>query len=227
MSTLLLVRHGRTPANAAGILAGRTTGVHLDEVGEKSAHELRERMCKVPVVHVVSSPLERTVQTANIVFEHVAHITHEEGLLECDYGNWQGKSLADLGQDPLWKTVQEDPESMIFPQGESMLQMANRAVGAIRKWDKQLVAQHGQDVIWAAVSHGDVIKAICADALGLPLNNFQRIVIDPTSVSVIHYQESGSAIRKLNDTGDSWVSQLIQPFDGPTLGGQNGREATV
>ena len=227
MSTLLLIRHGRTPANVGGILAGRTAGVFLDEVGENSASVLSERMRAVPVQHVISSPLERTLQTAQIVFPHCSDIVHEPGLLECDYGEWQGQSLADLANDPLWATVQEDPDSMVFPQGESMRDMARRAVDAIHRWDANLTAQFGDDVIWAAVSHGDIIKAICADALGVPLDKFQRIVVEPASVSVIHYTTSGTSVSKLNDTGDTWLERLVRPFEGSTLGGQSGKDESA
>ena len=95
----------------------------------------------------------------------------------------------------------------------------------MREWDAKLVAQHGSDVVWAAVSHGDIIKAICADAMGLPLRKFQTLMIDPASVSVVHYSEQGSAVGKLNDTGDSWLAKLNEKTNKtPTLGGESGKD---
>lgn len=220
-----MIRHGRTPANVAGILAGRLPEVFLDEVGESSAHNLAQRIATVPVCQVVTSPLERTVQTSKLVFGENVSVAHEERLIECDYGLWQGKELAELAKEELWTIVQTTPDEMIFPDGESMCAMADRAVCAVREWDAKLSEEHGDKAIWAAVSHGDVIKAICADALGIPLRNFQRIVIEPASVSVIHYNKDSVSLSKLNDTGDSWISQLVTPFEGATLGGQSGKGA--
>jgi len=222
---LLLIRHGRTPANVAGILAGRMPEVFLDEIGEASAHNLAKRIATVPVCQVVTSPLERTVQTSQLVFGEKVAVAHEERLIECDYGLWQGRELAELAKEDLWSVVQKTPDEMVFPDGESMLGMAERAVTAVREWDAKLVDEHGDKAIWAAVSHGDVIKAICADALGIPLRKFQRIVIEPASVSVIHYNKDSVALSKLNDTGDSWITQLVTPFEGATLGGQTGKGA--
>ena len=222
---MLLIRHGRTPANVAGILAGRMPEVFLDEIGEASAHNLAKRIATVPVCQVVTSPLERTVQTSQLVFGETVAVAHEERLIECDYGLWQGRELAELAKEDLWSVVQKTPDEMVFPDGESMLGMAERAVTAVREWDAKLVDEHGDKAIWAAVSHGDVIKAICADALGIPLRKFQRIVIEPASVSVIHYNKDSVALSKLNDTGDSWITQLVTPFEGATLGGQTGKGA--
>lgn len=220
MGLLLLIRHGRTPANVDGILAGRMPGVELDEVGKKTAYELGDRLGTVPVVQVVSSPLERTHQTASLALSTVP-IELDERLIECDYGLWQGRKISELATEDLWKVVQEKPADVTFPSGESMASMASRAVECIREWDAKLSAEHGNDVVWAAISHGDVIKAICADALGMSLNDFQRIMVDPCSVSVIRYGESGSAISKLNDTGTGWLEKL--KAESPQLGGQSGK----
>ena len=222
MGVLLLIRHGRTQANVDGILAGRTPGVMLDEHGIATVTELGSRLEEVSIAHVVTSPLERTRQTASIAFSQNIPISDDDRLLECDYGQWQGKLLKELAEDPLWKVVQQRPDEMIFPDGESMTQMSRRAVTAVREWDEKLSAEHGPDVIWAAVSHGDIIKAICADALGMPLNKFQKIVIDPASISVIQYSQNGSSVAKLNDTGTQWLSTLRKVA--PQLGGQSGKD---
>ena len=221
---MLLIRHGRTSANAAGVLAGRMPGIMLDDVGRAGVTQLAKRISQVQVAQVVTSPLERTVETASLLFDSNVPLAHETRLIECDYGMWQGRQLSELAQDELWSVVQSTPDQMVFPDGEAMSEMATRAVEAVRQWDATLTSMHGDKVVWAAVSHGDVIKAICADAMGLPLREFQRLVIDPASVCVIHYTESGSALSKLNDTGDSWISGLEKSFVGPTLGGQTGQE---
>lgn len=228
MGVLLLIRHGRTEANATGLLAGRMPGVVLDTVGQESASTLGKRLASIPIVGMVSSPLERTLETAQHILDHRTEpdieIVPDSRLIECDYGTWQGRLLKELADEPLWKTVQEHPEQMIFPEGEAMQAMADRAVIAVREWDDKFVNEHGEKSIWAAVSHGDVIKAICADALGVPLEKFQRIMIEPASVSVIHYSKSGAAVAKLNDSGDSWITSLATITAEPTLGGQSGKE---
>ena len=225
MGTLLLIRHGRTDANASGVLAGRTPGVVLDDVGRTSTESLSERLAGVNVAAVVSSPLERTLETANILFKNAMEVSLEDRLLECDYGDWQGAKLSELATNELWPIVQQRPDEMIFPNGESMNDMAARACEATREWDTKLTAEHGDKVVWVAISHGDIIKAICADAMGLPLRKFQSLLIEPASVSVIHYSESGSAVSKLNDTGSDWLTKLnSDSVKTPTLGGESGKD---
>jgi 2,3-bisphosphoglycerate-dependent phosphoglycerate mutase len=225
MGTLLLIRHGRTDANANGILAGRTSGVVLDEVGVSATKDLAGRLKAVKIAQVVSSPLERTLETAAILFGKNFEVQTEDRLLECDYGDWQGAKLSELSVNELWPIVQQRPDEMIFPNGESMNDMSGRACQAAREWDAKLTAEHGDKVVWAAVSHGDIIKAICADAMGLPLRKFQSLLIEPASVSVIHYSESGSAVSKLNDTGSDWLTKLnSDAVKTPTLGGESGKE---
>jgi probable phosphomutase (TIGR03848 family) len=225
MGTLLLIRHGRTDANATGVLAGRTPGVVLDEVGRSSTVALAERLKGVNIAHVVSSPLERTRETASLLFKDSFDIALEDRLLECDYGDWQGAKLSELAVHELWPIVQQRPDEMIFPNGESMNDMSARASAAAREWDAKLTTEHGDKVVWVAVSHGDIIKAICADAMGLPLRKFQSLLIEPASVSVIHYSESGSAVSKLNDTGSEWLTKLNEEaIKTPTLGGESGSD---
>ena len=223
MGTLILIRHGRTKANADGILAGRTPGVHLDDVGVESTKQLQHKFADLNVVHVVASPLERTVQTASLVFPKHLVSTHD-GLIECEYGDWTGRKLSDLQNEDLFKTVQKQPDQVKFPNGESMQAMSDRAIEAVTSIDAKLAAQHGENFIWAAISHGDVIKAIIAHALGLELAKFQKIYVEPASVSVLRFTDGDSSVHKVNDTGDGWV-QTLAKLAAPTLGGQTGSEA--
>lgn len=190
MPTVILVRHGRTSANASGTLAGRLPGVRLDEIGVQQAARTAERLAAVPLTALVSSPLERCKQTAKAIAAAQATastITSERGITECDYGEWQGRPLKDLAKEPLWKTVQGQPSAAAFPGGESLSGMQSRAVAAVRRHDAALEAAHGAGAVWVAVSHGDIIKSILADALGMHLDLFQRIHVDPASVSIIRY----------------------------------------
>lgn len=190
MATLILARHGRSTANATGVLAGRGKGVHLDDEGLAQARAAAERLTGLTLDAIVSSPLERCTETAREIGKlqpGALKVVHERGLLECDYGSWTGKELKSLAEEPLWRTVQAHPAAATFPDGESMAAMMSRGVAAVRAWDTKIEAEHGPGAVWLAVSHADVIKAILADALGLHLDLFQRIVVDPSSMSVIRY----------------------------------------
>jgi probable phosphomutase (TIGR03848 family) len=212
VATLLLVRHGRTTANTSGVLAGWTSGVHLDDEGRKQADALAARLERIPITGIVCSPLERCRETA----ETIGGIRHtpviDERLGEVRYGDWQGKELKHLAKDKLWKAVQQHPSSVTFPGegGESMRAMADRVVDAVRDWDARVEQEHGPDALWVAVSHGDPIKAILADALGLHLDAFQRITVDPCSVSVVRYTPLRPFVVRTNDTGGELAS-LVPP----------------
>lgn len=208
MATLLLLRHGRTTANADGGLAGHQP-VELDDTGRAQAAAVGTRLRGLPLAAVVTSPLLRCRQTLELALPD-ASPTVDEGLIECGYGTWEGQPLKKLAKDPLWRVVQQHPSAVVFPEGESMAAMAARAVAAVRNLDAQITAEHGPDALWLACSHGDVIKAILADALGLHLDLFQRIVIDPASVSVIRYTPVRPFVLRVNDTGGD-LSTLAPP----------------
>ncbi|WP_116948676.1 histidine phosphatase family protein [Jiangella endophytica] len=200
MPTVVLIRHGRTTANVAGVLAGRTPGVGLDDIGRDGAAALARRLEPVRPAAVVSSPLQRCVQTATAVAGGRDVVT-DDGLSECDYGDWTGRSLAELRREKLWKVVQEHPSGVVFPGGESLRSVQQRAVDAVRTRDAQLAAEHGPGAVWFAVSHADVIKAVLADALGMHLDHFQRLVVDPCSVSVVSFTERRPFVLRVNDAG--------------------------
>jgi probable phosphomutase (TIGR03848 family) len=202
------VRHGLT-ALTGPVLSGRTPDVHLDERGIKQAAAVAERIAALPVNAIVTSPLDRCVETAEAI--RAAQATEptwavDERIIECGYGDWTGKPLKDLAKDPVWKVVQTQPSAARFPNGESLTEVSARAVSAVRDWDARL----GDDAIWVACSHGDVIKAILADALGLHLDQFQRIVVDPCSVSVVRYTDTRPYVLRSNDVGAD-LSAFVPP----------------
>jgi probable phosphomutase (TIGR03848 family) len=211
MATVILVRHGRTTANASGTLAGRLPGVLLDETGEQQAQRTAERLAVVPVVAAVTSPLERCKQTAKAIVAAQPkglRLATDRGLTECDYGEWQGRPLKELAKEKLWATVQAQPSAATFPGGESMTAMQARAVAAVRRRDALLEAEHGPGAVWVAVSHGDLVKSILADALGMHLDLFQRLHVDPASVSIIRYTATRPYVLATNThSGDlSWLA---------------------
>jgi len=205
MATVVLVRHGRSTANTAGVLAGRTPGVLLDEIGVAQAVDVGQRLSVLPLAAIVSSPLERCQQTAEAVAQaqkQPLDVAVDDRLTECGYGDWTGQELKGLAKKPLWRVVQGHPSAAVFPSGESLRAMQARGIEAIRAWDASVTEQHGPESVWVAVSHADVIKAILADALGTHLDNFQRIVVDPASVSVISYTELRPFVVRCNEHGD-------------------------
>ena len=219
MTTVLLVRHGLT-ATTGQLLTGWTPGVGLDERGRAQAKALGERLASIPLDAIVTSPLDRCRQTVEEIVaarggpagqdarQGKGDPVVEDRVGECKYGDWTGQRLDDLVKDPLWPVVQAHPSAVRFPgaAGETMLDMQHRAVSAVREWNERL----GKAATYLICSHGDVIKAIVADSLGLHLDQCQRIVADPCSLTVIRYTPLRPFLLRLNDTGGG-VDDLLPP----------------
>ena len=211
MPTLILLRHGKSTANGAGVLAGRSPGVQLDDLGAAQAGKLVERLAGVPLAEIVCSPMERCAQTvAPLAADRGLTPVTEPELSEVDYGSWTGSALKNLVKEPLWRVVQAHPSAAVFPGGEGLAGMQARAVAAVRRHDARIAAEHGPHAVWVACSHGDVIKAVLADALATHLDNFQRIVVDPGSISVVVYTETRPFVGRINDLGGD-VAGLVPP----------------
>jgi probable phosphomutase (TIGR03848 family) len=202
MTLVLVVRHGLT-ASTGKALTGWLPGIPLDDRGRDQAAALGARLAGVRLDAIVTSPLERCQQTAALIAaartDSAAALHVDERLGECHYGEWTGQPLKRLAADPLWKVVQAHPSAVRFPgkDGESMLEMQQRAVGAIRDWNAEL----GREACYLVCSHGDVIKAILADSLGMHLDMSQRIQVDPCSLGVIRYTPLRPFVLRMNDTG--------------------------
>jgi probable phosphomutase (TIGR03848 family) len=211
VGTVILVRHGRSTANTAGVLAGRTAGVVLDEHGQAQAQALVERLAQLPLAALLSSPLQRCQETMlPLAQARELEVTVDDRFVEVDYGEWTGREVGKLGKESLWKVVQAHPSAAVFPGGEGLAAMQARAVAAVREWDAKLAAEHGPQVLWLVCTHGDVIKAVLADALGVHLDGFQRIVAHPCSVSAVTYTETRPFVQRVNDCGDD-LRALVPP----------------
>jgi probable phosphomutase (TIGR03848 family) len=214
VTTVLLVRHGLT-ASTGQVLTGWLPGIGLDDRGREQAKAVAARLAPVPLAAIVTSPLDRCQQTAEAIAAarggEPGPVT-EDRLGECRYGDWTGKPLKELEKDPLWPVVQAHPSAVTFPgsAGESMLDMQHRAVTAVREWNAKL----GKDATYLVCSHGDVIKAIVADSLGLHLDQCQRIVADPCSLTVIRYTKMRPFLIRLNDVGGGVDDLLPRPAAG-------------
>ncbi len=226
MPTLLLVRHGRSTANTEGLLAGRTPGVALDDRGAAQAAALPGRLAALPLAEIVSSPLLRCQETIRPLLDARPGLTAhtDERVNECDYGDWTGRKLDELKDEPLMDVVQAHPSAAAFPGGESMRAMQTRAAEAVREWNARVERDHGADAVYLMCSHGDVIKSLVAEALGLHLDLFQRVSVEPCSVTAIRYTRLRPFLLRLGDTGDfaSLAPREAEPADDATVGGDAG-----
>jgi probable phosphomutase (TIGR03848 family) len=200
--TVILLRHGRSTSNTAGVLAGRSEGVDLDDKGREQAAGLIDRIGDLPIRAVVCSPMlrcRRTVEplAAALFLEPLI----DERIAEVDYGEWTGRKIGELVNEPLWRVVQAHPSAAQFPGGEGLAHVQARAVSAVREHDRRLAEQHGGDALWLACTHGDVIKAVIADAYGIHLDGFQRVTADPASLSVVRYTQLRPFVLHVNHTG--------------------------
>lgn len=220
MPKIVLIRHAHSTANAAGVLSGQLAGVHLSKSGQEQAARLAERLGKLTISQIQVSPMDRCAETLAPWLEKYGKgvkVITDQNLIEVDYGKWSGKKLAILSRAKLWRKVQGQPSAVTFPEGEGLAQMQVRAMKSVHDF-------FASDLdLTIMVSHGDVIKAIVASSLGMHLDDFQRIVIDPASITIL--ESSGGDIRltRLNDS-DSSVSDLLQSKSkrGHLLGGGKG-----
>jgi probable phosphomutase (TIGR03848 family) len=232
VALLLLVRHGHSTANADAVLAGWTEGVGLTDRGRTDVGRLATRLAEAgtEVARLVTSPLQRCRETAGLLLpDATAEIVEDLG--ECHYGAWTGRPIAELTSEPLWRTVQDDPASARFPDSdryaaESLAEMAARIVAAVKRIDAEVEAERGPDAVWVAVSHGDPIKAVLADAMGAGLGGLQRVHVDPASVSVIRRSGERSMVMAMNSSGDAvrphQKASPIVPAGDATIGGGTG-----
>jgi probable phosphomutase (TIGR03848 family) len=227
--TALLVRHGRTTANTSGVLAGWTPGVELDDRGRAQVTALAARLVGIGVSRIVSSPLTRCLQTSDILQAALSAagesvtVDEDDDLGECRYGAWTGRALAELASEPLWRVVQDHPSAARFPYSpdhasESIAEMSARAVSTVRRLDAAVGVDHGEQSVWVAVSHGDIVKAVIADAAGTHLDNFQRYVVDPASISAVRYTPARPFLLRVNDTGEDLAALRPTPHEHVPVG---------
>jgi probable phosphoglycerate mutase len=198
MAYALLIRHAQNDWVSKNRLAGWTPGVHLNDAGLKQAERLAKRLSALPLKALYSSPLERCIETATpIVVPHDIEINLLEEVGEVRYGKWEGKKIKKLRKKPAWHTIQHFPSRFRFPEGESLLEVQQRAVSAI----ESLSIRHKNEMI-AIVSHADVIKLALAHYLGQHIDLFQRLMVSTASVSLLALPENGSVrVLRINDHG--------------------------
>jgi probable phosphomutase (TIGR03848 family) len=198
MARIVLLRHAHSVANEKNLLAGRTAGVSLSKTGRVQADALVQRLGATQFDEVAISPLQRCRETIEPWLATSAaknRVVTDELISEVDYGSWSGKSLASLRRKAQWKVVQDFPSQMVFPDGESLLEMQGRALTGFYRLNA--VKGKGPRLL---VSHGDVIKSIVAHCLGMHLDQFQRLVIEPASLTIIDTDSGISRLVRFNDS---------------------------
>ncbi len=207
MTIFLLIRHGETDYNKSWHLPGRLPDVHLNNRGRQQAQALADNLSKAPIKAIYSSPLDRTLETADPLARLLKlEVIPMAGLLETDCGEWQGLSVKKLRRQKVWQEVQHHPSLFTFPGGESVRESQNRMVQSI----KSLRLIHSSGDVVACFSHADPIKQVIAFYLGLGLDNFQRLSITPGSVSALSISENGSQLISLN-INPSFTWESMQP----------------
>lgn len=201
MARIVLLRHAHSVANEKNLLAGRTPGISLSKRGKEQSNVLVGRLGTTKFDEISISPLQRCRETIDpwlIATKAKSVVVVDEELSEVDYGSWSGKSLASLRRKAQWKIVQDFPSQMQFPEGESLLAMQGRALSSFYRLNA--VKGKGPRLL---VSHGDVIKSIVAHCLGMHLDQFQRLVIEPASITIIDTDGGVSRLVRFNDTNGS------------------------
>lgn len=196
MTQILLIRHAVNDFVKTGKLAGWTPGVHLNEEGQAQAAALGKRLAETPIDYLYASPLERTMETAEAIRQYHQQITIQQTveLGEVRYGDWEGMEISKLTSRKMWQVVQQYPSRAEFPNGETMRGVQTRAVNAI----EALVSKHPRETV-AVVTHADIIKMLLAHYLGMHLDEFQRIVITPASISMLSLGFGRPYVGTMND----------------------------
>jgi len=220
MARIVLLRHAHSVANEKNLLAGRTPGIALSKTGKAQAVQLIDRLGSIKFDEIAVSPLQRCRETIDPWLDRNdsrARLVVDESISEVDYGNWSGKSLVALRRKAQWKVVQNFPSQMAFPDGESLLEMQGRALSGFYRLNA--VKGKGPRLL---VSHGDVIKSIVAHCLGMHLDQFQRLVIEPASLTIIDTDSGSSRLVRFNDAKGFLASGPATNED--ALGGATGNE---
>jgi probable phosphoglycerate mutase len=219
MATVLLIRHATTAAT--GKRLGGRTDTALDEPGRAQAEATAARLADLPIKAVYTSPLARTQQTAEIVaVPHRVEVQPCEGVIEVEYGSWTDRPLRPLTRNRLWSVIQARPSLVRFPNGETIRAAQLRAVDAL----EEISARHHRGLV-AVVSHADIIKAVVAFYVGMPLDAFQRLHVGPASVTMLGIKDGARPVLlRFNDEGPLQREAFVPPRRRPAAaGGARGR----
>jgi len=193
---LYLIRHGCTDLTGMALI-GRTAGIHLNDLGREQAQDLRTRLSGIPFSAIYSSPLERTMETAQPLASALGiGIRVREEISEIDFGTWTGRRFAELGNDPAWVFYNKFRSVAQIPEGEDFLSVQSRMVRCLES-----IRQEYPDGHIAAFSHADPIKTVIAHYTGFHIDAYSRFEIFTGSVSVVRIDAGGPSLVTLNHTG--------------------------
>lgn len=198
MTTIFLIRHAENDFMRKRKLAGWLPGVHLNEHGRAQSEALVTLFEDARLAAIYSSPLERAMETAvPLARSKKLRVVPRPALGEIKYGDWQGRSLALLSHRKMWSVVQSTPSLARFPGGESFREAQARVIGEL----ETLRGLHpSPKALIACVSHADAIKLALSHYLGQPMDLFQRLMVDPASISILMLTESRVRVVCINDT---------------------------
>ena len=194
MTSILLIRHGENDF-VGKRLAGHLPGVHLNEKGRQQAELIAGALKNAPIKAIYSSSLERAVETAQPLADVLnLPVTIHPGLIELDFGTWQGKTMRQMHRMKAWKTIMEKASEMRFPQGESYGEVQARMVKAI----EEIKSIREKNDLVACFSHCDSIRLALTHYLNMPLDEFHRLNIDTASISLLYVGEGRPSIQIMN-----------------------------
>lgn len=193
-TTFYLVRHAAHD-RVGTVLCGRMPGVHLGSAGKAQAECLARRFADVEVAGIYTSPLERALETAQPIASCLGQSLRVcDAISEIEFGLWSGMSFDSLDRDPLWSSWNASRGTNRAPKGETMLEAQGRIVGAM----EQMRTCHAERSV-ILVSHSDVIKAALLYYLGMPIDAYGRIEVEPASISTLVVGEWGSKLIRMNE----------------------------
>jgi probable phosphomutase (TIGR03848 family) len=202
MSVIILLRHAHSAANDSGLLTGRLSGVSLSKKGFAQADALVERIGRGRVDRLHISPIERCQLTIDPWLRSkysssLESFSVDENVTEIDFGDWSGRKLTSLRREKLWKSIQNTPSQVTFPNGESFKAAQRRAFNRV----EEIASTRGSKVN-LVLSHSDTIKLIVSKFLGMRLDSFQQIQINPASFTILDFSKNNRTLKELNNMGN-------------------------
>jgi probable phosphomutase (TIGR03848 family) len=194
MPLLILARHGETDVIGKR-LTGRITGIHLNARGREQAQAIADKLNGPRIGAIFSSPLERTMETARPLSERCSiPISPHSGLIETNYGAWQGRPYKQLQKLKLWEKIHATPSQVTFPAGESFVTAQQRIVASL----EEIASGMGKDDVAICFSHCDPIRMAVAYFLNMALDDFQRLSIDPGSLTMLSLSDGKPHLGMIN-----------------------------
>jgi probable phosphomutase (TIGR03848 family) len=196
MPTLILARHGETDVIGKR-LTGRITGIHLNANGRVQANTIAEKLKGTKIGAIFSSPMERAIETARPLSEASGiPISSNSGLTEINFGAWQGRQYKQLQKLKLWGTIHTTPSTVTFPAGESFVSAQQRIVASL----EEIASAMGEKDIAICFSHCDPIRLALAYFLNMALDDFQRLSVEPGSISLVTFINGKPHLGQINFT---------------------------